>query len=825
MTLRRWVRVCSLRELEPGRGAAALVDGQQVAIFLLPSEAIGEPASRLRAIDNRDPMSGANVLARGLLGSTDDTDYVASPMYKHRFDLDSGRCLDGVSAGVRVWPVRVWGSSVEVLSVTTGAGGLPGEVPDEGGTATHCPFCALQCGMRLRPAVDLDGAGRGVDVESDASFPVNEGRMCIKGWASVGLITNPDRLRHPLVRDRAGRLTSASWDLALDEIAGRIQAIQAAHGSDAVGVFGSGALTNEKAYLLGKFARVALRSANIDYNGRYCMSSAAAAQNRAFGIDRGLPFPISDIADTATLVLWGANPADTMPPLMQWVEKMQAQGGTLVVVDPRRTATAQAADLHIQPVPGTDLAVALGLLCLAEVSGAIDGHYLGERTAGWDEVRRSVSAWDPGRVESVAGVSRSQLRRLLDALARPSSSMLLTGRGPEQQSKGVDTVNALINLMLALGRVGRPASGYGCLTGQANGQGGREHGQKADQLPGYRSITSPPDRAAVAAIWGLDPEDLPGPGLSAIQMLNSIGTPDGLRGLLVFGSDLSVASPVAGRISERLEALELLVVADALLSRTARLAHVVLPVTQWAEEDGTTTNLEGRVIRRRRALEPPVGVRTDIDVLAGLAERLGVADKFRFASTEAVFEELRRASAGGRADYSGISYRRLDTEPGVFWPCPSDTHSGTPRLFAERFEHPDGRARMAAVGYRQAGEEPDADYPVYLTTGRYREHYNSGNQTRRLERLALAKPAPLLQLHPLLAGRLGIAEGSSVVVESRRGSAVFRADLTSDIRQDTVFAPFHWDGECSANRLTSTALDPISKMPEFKVCAVRLRPA
>jgi assimilatory nitrate reductase catalytic subunit len=831
MTRRRWVRVCSLRELDPGRGVAALVDGQQVAIFLLHDDA-GEPSSRLRAIDNRDPISGANVLARGLLGTRGDVHYVSSPMHKHRFDLDSGECLDAASAGVRVWPVRVWGRSVEVLSVTgrTDDSGK-GDVrlgDDRGAVPTHCPFCALQCSMRLRPTAiattdQSREAQRNVKVEADPSFPVNEGRMCVKGWASVGLLSTPTRLTFPLIRSGSGRLKRASWDVALEEVAGRIERIQDKHGRDAVGVFGSGALTNEKAYLLGKFTRLALRSSNIDYNGRYCMSSAAAAQNRAFGIDRGLPFPVSDIAETKTLVLWGANPADTMPPLMLWIEKMRAADGKLVVVDPRRTATAETADVHIQPVPGTDLAVALGLLRLADEEEALDRDYLKRRTIGWDEVRESLAGWTPARVAAVTGVEESLQRELLRLLARSPSSMLLTGRGPEQQSKGVDTVSALINLMLALGRVGRPASGYGCITGQANGQGGREHGQKADQLPGYRSIIDPSARRVIADVWGFDPDDLPGAGQSAAEMLAGIGSPGGIRGLLVFGSDLTVASPDATATRERLKRLDLLVVADAALNGTADLAHVVVPITQWAEEDGTTTNLEGRVIRRRRAVEPPSGVRTDLEVLSALAEKLGEGDRFRFGSAEDVFDELRRASAGAPADYSGVTYQRLETEPGLFWPCPSVDHPGTPRLFTEDFAHPDGRARMTAVEYRAAAEQPDSEYPLYLTTGRCREHYNSGSQTRRLERLARAVPVPRLQLHPAVACELGVAEGSAVVVESRRGSSVFEVNITEDIRRDTVFAPFHWAGDRSVNLLTVAALDPISKMPEFKVCAVRVR--
>lgn len=821
MSRRRWVRVCALSELEPGRGVAALVDGQQVAVFLL-ANATGEPASMLRAVDNRDPVTGANVLARGILGSTGDLDYVASPMLKHRFDLTSGRCLDGTSPGVRVWPVRVWGNTVEVLVVTPTPSDLP--IGNTGATQTHCPFCALQCSMRLRPCDPMASHPEqlaDLEIEADPEFPVNEGRMCVKGWASVGLLRSRDRLLKPLVRDGAGSLVAASWDLALDRIVERVLQIQHEHGRDAIGVFGSGALTNEKAYLLGKFARLALRTANIDYNGRFCMSSAAAALNQVLGIDRGLPFPVSDIADTKTLVLWGANPADTMPPLMQWVERMRA-GGTLVVVDPRRTATADGADLHIQPRPGTDLALALGLIRLADRTGRCNEEFLRDRTSGWEAMRASVEPWDPAAVESVSGVSNGELHRLLDALAGAPSAMLLTGRGPEQQSKGVDTVVALIDLMLALGLVGRPASGFGCLTGQANGQGGREHGQKADQLPGYRSISDPADRAAVAGVWGVDPTQIPGPGMSAVEMLKSIDSPVGIRGMFVFGSDIALASPNAREAARRLEELEFLVVADPFLSSTAEVADVVLPVTQWAEEEGTITNLEGRVIRRRRAVPPPDAVRSDIEVLVALAQRLGEAHRFPFDSTESVFGELRHASSGGRADYSGITYDRIDNEGGVFWPCPGVGHPGTPRLLQRSIAHPDGRARMGAVTYRPPAEVPDSTYPVVLTTGRYREHYNSGSQTRRLERLRQARPEPRLEMHPDLADELGIVDGSNVAVESRRGSAEFVVQLTRDIRADTVFAPFHWGGHQCANLLTPEALDPTSRMPEFKVCAVRI---
>jgi assimilatory nitrate reductase catalytic subunit len=437
-------------------------------------------------------------------------------------------------------------------------------------------------------------------------------------------------------------------------------------------------------------------------------------------------------------------------------------------------------------------------------------------------------------------VSVPQLRETVRLFCEPETAMVLTARGPEQQSKGTDTVGAWINLCLATGRAGRPLSGYGCLTGQGNGQGGREHGQKADQLPGYRKLDDPAARAHVAEVWGVDPDSLPGPGRSAYELLDALGTD--IRSLLLMGSNPVVSAPRAAHVEERLKSLDFLAVCDVVLSETAQLADVVLPVTQWAEETGTTTSLEGRVLLRRQAITAPEGVRSDLEVLHELAARLGVEKGFP-TEPEEVFEELRRASAGGIADYSGISYARLaeGAGEGVFWPCPAEEEtdaggaadgeqaeqrpSGTPRLFLDRFATPDGRARFVPVTHRPAAEEPDDDYPVLLTTGRVVAQYQSGAQTRRVDELNAAAPGPFVELHPRLAARLGAAEGDPVAVVSRRGRAVAPARITTGIRPDTVFMPFHWPGEGRANTLTNPALDPTSRMPEFKVCAVRVEKA
>jgi assimilatory nitrate reductase catalytic subunit len=654
-------------------------------------------------------------------------------------------------------------------------------------------------------------------VVSPREFPTNRGGLCQKGWTSAALLTSPARLTTPLVR-RGGVLEPASWDEALDLVADKLGELRAEHGPDAVGVFGGGGLTNEKAYALGKFARVALATSQVDYNGRFCMSSAAAGAIRAFGLDRGMPFPVEDLGNAGAILVVGSNPSETMPPFVQHL-----RGANLIVIDPRRTATAELATLHLQPAPGTDLALALGLLHVVVAEGRLDKDYLAERTTGFEEAWRIAAGWWPERVERVTGVAVADQRAAVQLLAEAENAYILTGRGTEQHSSGSDAVSAWINLALALGLPGTRGSGYGCLTGQGNGQGGREHGQKADQLPGYRKIDDPAARAHVGGVWGIDPDDLPGPGRSAYELLDALGTPTGPKALLVFGSNVAVSAPRSDHVVERLGALDLLVVADLVLSETAALADVVFPVTQWAEESGTMTNLEGRILLRQRAVEPPEGVRSDLDVLRGLAIRLGQPEERFPVEPEAVFTELRSASAGGPADYSGATYDRLAGGEALYWPVIGNGSS--PRVFLDRFAHPDGLAKFHAVDHRGPAEPTDAEYPVQLTTGRVLQHYQSGAQTRNVPELLDSVPEAYVEVHPDTAARAGLAEGALAAVVSRRGRMEARVRCVPSMRIDLLFLPFHFAGKGRANLLTNPALDPTSRMPEFKVCAVRLEPA
>ncbi|PNI07767.1 nitrite reductase [Arthrobacter sp. AFG7.2] len=714
---------------------------------------------------------------------------------------------------------------------------------------THCPYCALQCAMTLTSPAELAPASRpgpvplpgtvpGIPLAaplevSGRDFPTNRGGLCRKGWTSPALLNHPGRITEPLLKGPDGVHRPISWDRALDLAVSAVKDARALYGADAVGVFGGGGLTNEKAYMLGKFARLALGTSRIDYNGRFCMSSAAAAGMRAFGVDRGLPFPLEALNTASTIMMLGSNVAETMPPFVQHLKGTRDAGG-LIVVDPRRSATAaftaDGGGLHLQPLPGTDLTLLLGISHVVIHEKLVDTAFIAERTTGFSAVARSVNSFWPERVQSLTGVPAELIRdtaRRLAAGAREGGSYILTGRGVEQHVDGTDTATAAINLSLLLGLPGSARSGYGTLTGQGNGQGGREHGQKADQLPGYRKITDPAARAHVAGVWGV-PEDLiPGPGLPAVQLLQSLGQPDGVRCLFVHASNIAVASPDANAVIAGLRSLDFLVVCDFFMSETAAEADLILPVLQWAEEEGTLTNLEGRVLRRRRALAPPAGARSELWIMARLAEALDAPSTYS-EDPETVFEELRLASAGGLADYSGLDYAMLDRGEAAYWPYPAGS-TGTPRLFLDRFAHPDGKAVMTAVAPRRRRTPAVNPYPdaktMTLITGRLLEHYQSGAQTRRVSELLAAQPEAKVQLHPAAAASMGITDGALVSVANERGAVVCRAEFSTAIRPETVFLPFHFPELESANRLTEAATDPISGMPEFKFNTVWVRPA
>jgi assimilatory nitrate reductase catalytic subunit len=682
-------------------------------------------------------------------------------------------------------------------------------------TLTTCPYCAVQCSFEIEHATQPDGREALLGLRSTQRCPVAHGSVCKKGLAALEEPNHPERLLSPLVR-KNGKLVPVSWEEALERVTNIISSVQKNFGRDAFGVFGGGSLTNEKVYLLGKFARVALRTANIDYNGRFCMSTAGAAMRQIYGLDRGLPFPLERVAEASCIFLWGSNLAETLPPISQFIARARKRGASIIVVDPRATPSTKLGTIHIPVQPGGDLALALGLQNVIVSENWQNQDFLETRTSGWDAVAASVQPYTPEWAAKKAGLNAGTIRELARLMAEksrePGGLLILSGRGPEQQSQGVDTIKAMINLALSLGGF------YAPLTGQGNGQGGREHGQKADQLPGYQLIENPEARAKMSAFWGMAESDLPRKGLSAQELLEACGST--VKGLFVIGSNPVVSAANSTNIQHRLESLDGLVVVDFYLSETAAVADVVLPGSMWLEEDGTMTNLEGRVLRRRQVSNPPGEAWADWKILCEIAQRLGMAEGFHFSSPQEIFDELARATRGAPADYSGISYERLEGD-GIFWPCPSADHPGTPEPFRTFFAHTDGRAHLSVVTHKRNLEQTNSEYPVWLSTGRLAEHYQSGTQTRRNKRLnKITRPS--LELHPNLAAKHKLEPGDRVRVSTARGEAEFDVTISSKIREDTIFAPFHFAGLGSVNRLTDPTLDPISKMPAFKVAAANI---
>ena len=683
---------------------------------------------------------------------------------------------------------------------------------------THCCFCGQQCGIQLKVREN-----RVIGFEPWEEFPFNRGMLCPKGVKRYLQGSHPDRLLDPLMRT-AGGFRAAPWDEALDFTARRLREIQEKYGRDAVAVYGGASLTTEKAYLMGKFARVALGTRHIDYNGRLCMVSAGVAYKGAFGVDRA-PNPWSDIANAEVLMVIGANVGECAPITTDYIWRARDRGAKLIVADPRFTPIARNADLFLPVRPGTDLAMLMAMLHVVIRDGLTDRDFIAAHTTGFELTAESVESWTPRRAAELTGVAPDAIERAAHWIGESRRAMFLHARGLEHHSKGVENCEAVVALALATGNIGREGAGPVMITGQGNGQGGREHGQKCDQLPGQRSLTDPAARQHVAQVWGISPDDLPAPGYSAVEIMNAIHRGE-IKGLLSICFNPLVSLPDATFTREALESLEFFGVIDFFLSETAAHADVVLAGSLQEEEEGVTANVEARVIHIQKAVDPPGNARTDSAIVCDLARRLGRGHYFPFREPREIFEELRLASQGGIADYYGITYEKIDRQKGVFWPCPTEDHPGTPRLFEDgRFFHPDGKARFMKLEWRESGDPVAEDFPIYLTTGRVVSQYLSGTQTRRIGALVDQYPEPKLEIHPRLAAQYGIRTGDRVTVTSRRTAITLEAMVVRTIRPDTVFIPYHWPGERSANRLTHRTIDPRSKIPEFKVSACRIEKA
>jgi assimilatory nitrate reductase catalytic subunit len=680
---------------------------------------------------------------------------------------------------------------------------------------THCCFCGQQCGIILK--------ARGNEVvgfEPWYEFPFNEGKLCPKGVKRYLQGSHPDRLLDPMVRTENG-FESTSWDEALGRVTGEIRRIQGAYGDDAFAMLSGVSLSNEKSYLIGKFARLALHTANLDYNGRLCMVSAGAASKKALGIDRA-PNPWADIPLADVVFVAGANVAECAPITTSYIWRARDRGAKLIVADPRVVPLARTADVFLGLKPGTDSALMGTILHVLIERDWLDHEFIEHHTEGFEDAAAAVHDYTPAWGADVTGVPAARIEEAAELWGTSATGMLLHARGIEHQSKGVENVLSCINLGLATGKYGKPGCGVSTITGQGNGQGGREQGHKCDQLPGNRDITNPEHREYVASVWGVEPAEIPGKGLTAEEIVEAIHAGE-IKGLLSICFNPVVSLPDTRFTREALDKLEFYAVIDFFMTESTWHANIVLPGSLHEEDEGTSTTVEGRVVKLNPAVEPPGNARLDWEILLDLAQRLGKEHLFSYENTQEMFDEMRVASHGGTADYTGITWERVEEELGMFWPAPEIGHPGTPRLFeGGSFYRPNGRAQFHPVTYRPPAEVIDADYPVWLTTGRVVSQYLSGSQTRRIAQLVRQYPEPLCEIHPRLAEEHGISDGDTVRVTSRRGSMTLPAKVVATIRPDTVFIPYHWAGRQAANQLTSRALDPISKIPEYKVSAVRI---
>lgn len=696
---------------------------------------------------------------------------------------------------------------------------------------THCCFCGQQCGIQLNVK---DNQVIGFEPWED--FPFNHGMLCPKGVKRYLQGAHPDRLLSAYQRDAnsSGGFRPLEYDDAIQQTARSIARIQAEHGNEKVGVLSGASLTTEKTYLMGKFARVCLKTPFIDYNGRLCMVSAGAGNKKAFGIDRAAN-SWSDILGAEVVWISGANIGECAPITTHYVWQARENGAKIIMVDPRITPIARTCDLFLPIKPGRDIALFNGVLHLMIENDWIDSSFIEQHTVGFEAVAESVRSWTPARTAEVTGIAERLIHQAAELWGTAATSFLMHARGIEHHSHGVQNVLGAINIVLASGRLGRENCGYATITGQANGQGGREHGQKCDQLPGARDLANPEHRAHVAGVWGVSPEELPQPGVDAYELFRKIERGE-IRALLSICFNPLVSLPDSNYVARMLDKLEFYAAIDFFLNDTARHADIVLPGSLHEEDEGVVTQVEGRVIKINKAIDPPGDARQDWRIIQDLAAALGRPHGFEFQSPREIFDELREASRGGIADYSGITYEKIESQYGVFWPCPSEDHPGTPRLFepgsynpvakgAGPFYFPDGKARFNVAEYTPPIEEVDADYPIILTTGRVVSHFLSGTQTRRIGPLVEQYPEPRIEIHPQLAARLGIVNDDWTTISSRRGEVTLRARLVKTIRPDTVFVPYHWAGPKSINRLTIAAQDPISKIPEYKVCAVRVAKA
>jgi assimilatory nitrate reductase catalytic subunit len=804
-------KICKLADIVPDTGVCALVGDEQVAVFRVQSGRAhnGAPVGdSVHAVGNFDPFSRANVISRGIVGDLNGELVVASPVYKQHFSLASGRCLEDAAVRLPVYAARVEDGFVWI------------EPRRE--VATTCCYCGVGCGVIATVANNEIASVRG-----DPKHPANFGRLCTKGL-SLHKADPSFRGLFPEINNER-----RSWDETLEYLAGRFAETIARHGPDSVAFYVSGQFLTEDYYAFNKLAKGLIGTNNIDTNSRLCMASAVAGYKQTLGADAP-PACYEDVDHAECVFIAGSNTAWAHPVLYSRIES--AGPRHLIVVDPRRTETARAATLHLQIAPGTDVALFNGMLHVILREGWHDESYIGRHTEGFDGLLSTVKEFTPEKAAGLCGIEPKQLLEAANLFARSRSTLSLYCQGLNQSSSGTAKNAALINLHLATAQIGRPGAGPFSLTGQPNAMGGREVGGMANLLSAHRDLASEKDRDEIARFWGVS--EVPAkPGKTAVEMFEALRAGE-IKIVWIACTNPAQSLPDQTLVHEALERAELVIVQDAYRdTETAAFADVFLPAASWGEKEGTMTNSERRISRVRAAVRPPGEAREDWRIAVEFSKKLFLPGKKKdllsYEKAEDLFNEHRETTRGRDLDITGLSYALLDTLGPQQWPFPEDAKEGKKRLYEDGvFPTASGRARFVPTPYRPVAEDADESYPLRLTTGRLRDQWHTMSRTGTIASLFAHEPEPRLTMHPQDLSRLGLTESDLVKVSSRRGHLYLKPAADPDLRPGMAFAPMHWgarflggEGRRGINELTLGALDPVSRQPELKHCAVKVERA
>lgn len=695
-----------------------------------------------------------------------------------------------------------------------------------------CCYCGVGCGVIM----ETDGQ-RIINVQGDPGHPANFGRLCSKGATLHLAAQSGDRALYPAMRQsRASPRQQVSWQAALGHAAETFARIIRTHGPDAIAFYISGQLLTEDYYVFNKLARALVGTNNIDTNSRLCMSSAVAGYKATLGADAP-PACYADIDHADCILIAGANTAYAHPILFRRIEAARRSNPAqkLIVIDPRSTQTARSADLHLQILPGTDVALFHGLLHLLIREGWVDQPFIRAHTEGFAALQKTARAYTPARVAQICGVPEQDICLAARWFGEAGAALSLYCQGLNQSTSGTAKNGALINLHLATGQIGRPGAGPLSLTGQPNAMGGREVGGMATLLSAHRDLANPEHRAEMTDFWGVDtlPER---PGKPAVEMFEAVRRGE-IKAIWIACTNPVHSMPDSEAIKTALAEAELVVVQDAYAETdTTAYADILLPAATWGEKEGTVTNSERRITHIQRAVLPPGEARADWQIVVEfahlLADRLGQPEArrlFPYLSPEAIFNEHRQTTQGRDLDITGLSYAVLDHSGPQQWPYPQGATAGNPRLYNDyRFATGNGRARFMDVLYQPVCEPITAAYPLHLNTGRLRDQWHGMSRSGQVARLFLHAPEPYLDMHPADMQQRGLREEDIVRVKSRRGQCLVRVRGSEEVRDGQVFLPMHWGGQWmhggGSNQLTLARVDPVSRQPELKHAAVQVEP-